>query len=121
MTNEALQRATKLLDAVILADGHNDLPWELRQHGGPNPVEAAASLDLTVRQPALHTDFPKLADGEPGMQFWSVEVPGEFEGRRGVPAGLEQLEVVHQLAERCPDRLRLVDTADEAEAAYADG
>jgi membrane dipeptidase len=75
MTNEALQRATKLLDAVILADGHNDLPWELRQHGGPNPVEAAASLDLTVRQPTLHTDFPKLADGKLGMQFWSVYEP----------------------------------------------
>jgi membrane dipeptidase len=121
MTNEALQRATKLLDGVILADGHNDLPWELREHGGPNPVEAVASLDLTVRQPALHTDFPKLADGKLGMQFWSVYVPCEFEGHSAVTAVLEQIEVVHQLAERYPDRLRLVDTADEAEAAYADG
>src|SRR3954466_5905625 len=121
MTNEALQRATKLLDGVILADGHNDLPWELRQHGGPNPVEAAAALDLTVRQPALHTDFPKLADGKLGMQFWSVYVPCQFEGHSAVTAVLEQIEVVHQLAERYPDRLRLVDTADEAEAAYADG
>ena len=121
MTNEALQRATKLLESVVLADGHNDLPWELREHGGPNPVEAAASLDLTVRQPALHTDFPKLAEGRLGLQFWSVYVPCEFEGHSAVTAVLEQIEVVYQLAERYPDRLRLVTTADEAEAAVADG
>ncbi|HKN53819.1 MAG TPA: dipeptidase [Amycolatopsis sp.] len=121
MTNEALGRATKLLDSAILADGHNDLPWELRTHGGPDPVAAVASMDLTVRQPSLHTDFPKLAEGKLGMQFWSVYVPCGFEGHSAVTAVLEQIEVVHQLAERYPDRLRLVDTADEAEAAFADG
>jgi membrane dipeptidase len=121
MTNEALERATKLLDSVILADGHNDLPWELRQHGGADPVAAASCLDLTVRQPALHTDFPKLAEGKLGLQFWSVYVPCDFEGHSAVTAVLEQIELVHQLAERYPDRLRLVDTADEAEAAFADG
>ncbi|MBB4687892.1 dipeptidase [Amycolatopsis jiangsuensis] len=121
MTSGDLTRATNLLDSVILADGHNDLPWELREQAGPNPVDAAAGLDLTVRQPGLHTDFPKLAEGKLGLQFWSVYVPCQFEGDSAVTAVLEQVEVVHQLAQRYPDRLRLVDTADEAEAAFADG
>ncbi len=121
MTSGALERATKLLESAILADGHNDLPWELRSQGGANPVEAASCLDLTVRQPSLQTDFPKLAEGRLGMQFWSVYVPCGFEGHSAVTAVLEQIEVVHQLAERYPDRLRLADTADEAEAAFADG
>src|SRR3569833_2499848 len=112
MTNEALQRATKLLDGVILADGHNDLPWELREHGGPNPVEAVASLNLTVRQPALHTDFPKLANGKLGMQFLSMYVPCEFEGHSAVTAVLEQIEVVHQLVVCFFVWFWLVDTAD---------
>ncbi|WP_328604817.1 dipeptidase [Amycolatopsis sp. NBC_00345] len=121
MTSGALERATNLLDTTILADGHNDLAWELRLQAGANPVEAAAALDLTVRQPSLQTDFPKLAEGKLGLQFWSVYVPCQFEGDSAVTAVLEQIELVHQLAERYPDRLRLVDTAAGAEAAFADG
>ncbi|WP_033294441.1 dipeptidase [Amycolatopsis jejuensis] len=116
-----LTRAHDLLATTLLADGHNDLPWALRVKAGPNPVDAVAAVDLTVSQPSLHTDFPKLAEGKLGLQFWSVYVPCEFKGDSAVTAVLEQIEVVHQLAERYPDRLRLVTTADEAEAAFADG
>jgi membrane dipeptidase len=121
MTSGELARATALLDSVILADGHNDLPWELRDTSGPNPVEAVAGTDLTVRQPHLHTDFPKLAEGKLGMQFWSVYVPCGFEGDSAVTAVLEQIEVVHQMIERYPDKLALATTADEVEAAYNSG
>ncbi|MEW2503471.1 dipeptidase [Amycolatopsis sp. CA-161197] len=121
MTSGALERATNLLSTTILSDGHNDLPWELRHQGGPDPVSAAGSLDLTVRQPSLHTDFPKIADGKLSMQFWSVYVPCQLAGDSAVTAVLEQIELVHQLAQRYPDRLELVTTADEAEAAFAAG
>ncbi|MEV0071678.1 MULTISPECIES: dipeptidase [unclassified Amycolatopsis] len=121
MTSGALERATNLLSTTILSDGHNDLPWELRLQGGPDPAAAAAALDLTVRQPSLHTDFPKLADGKLSMQFWSVYVPCQLAGDSAVTAVLEQIELVHQLAQRYPDRLELVTTADEAEAAFAAG
>lgn len=121
MTNGELRRAQALLESVLLADGHNDLPWELRTTTGPDPVDAVLGTDLTVRQPHLHTDFPKLAEGRLGMQFWSVYVPCQFEGHSAVTAVLEQIEIVHQMAERYPDRLKLVDTADEAEAAFREG
>lgn len=121
MTNGELLRAQALLESVLLADGHNDLPWELRTTAGPDPVAAVVNTDLTVRQPHLHTDFPKLAEGRLGMQFWSVYVPCQFEGHSAVTAVLEQIEIVHQMAERYPDRLKLVDTADEAEAAFREG
>lgn len=121
MTNGELRRAHALLESVLLADGHNDLPWELRETAGPDPVDAVKGTDLTVRQPHLHTDFPKLAEGRLGMQFWSVYVPCQFEGHSAVTAVLEQIEIVHQMLERYPDRLKLVDTADEAEAAFRDG
>ncbi|WP_370946617.1 dipeptidase [Amycolatopsis sp. cg5] len=121
MTSGDLARATAMLDSMLLADGHNDLPWELRETSGPNPVDAVAGTDLTVRQPHLHTDFAKLADGKLGMQFWSVYVPCEFEGHSAVTAVLEQIEVVHQLIERYPDRLALAETADDVLAARASG
>ncbi|MDT7728868.1 MAG: rane dipeptidase, partial [Actinomycetota bacterium] len=55
MTSGELARATAMLDSMILADGHNDLPWALRDRSGPNPVAAVAGTDLTVSQPDLHT------------------------------------------------------------------
>ncbi|GAA4537573.1 dipeptidase [Amycolatopsis samaneae] len=121
MTSRDLERASALLESTILADGHNDLPWELRDLVGPDPVDAAHGLDLTIRQPSLHTDLVKLREGRLGLQFWSVYVPCSFEGHSAVTAVLEQIEVVHQLAERYPEHLALVTTADEAEAAFADG
>jgi membrane dipeptidase len=121
MTSGELARATALLDSVILADGHNDLPWELRDRSGPNPVKAVAGTDLTVSVPGLHTDFPKLRAGRLSLQFWSVYVSCAYEGHSAVTAVLEQIEVVHQLIERYPDKLALATTADEAEAAFRSG
>ena len=121
MTSGELARATAMLDSVILADGHNDLPWALRGRSGPNPVKAVAGTDLTVSQPGLHTDFPKLRAGRLSLQFWSVYVPCTYEGHSAVTAVLEQIEVVHQLIERYPDKLALATTADEAEAAFRGG
>jgi membrane dipeptidase len=99
---------------MLLIDGHNDLPWALRTFDGPEP-------DLAVGAPALHTDLPRLRAGGVGAQFWSVYVPCSFEGDAAVAAVVEQVERVYALADRYPADLRVVTTADEVEAAHADG
>ncbi|WP_132124403.1 dipeptidase [Actinocrispum wychmicini] len=121
MNTAGYDRATALLGAVQLADGHNDLPWALRLLAGPDPAAAVGSADLTTTQPGLHTDIPRLRRGGVGLQFWSVYVPCQFEGHAAVTAVLEQIEVVYQLAERYPQDLALATTADEAEAAFRAG
>jgi membrane dipeptidase len=121
MNAAGYDRATALLEAVQLADGHNDLPWALRLIAGPDPTAAVASTDLKTLQPELHTDMPRLRKGGVGLQFWSVYVPCQFEGHSAVTAVLEQIEVVYQLAERYPGHLALATTADEAEAAFRAG
>src|SRR5438067_462623 len=98
MNAAGYDRATALLEAVQLADGHNDLPWALRLIAGPDPTAAVASTDLTTTQPGLHTDMPRLRKGGVGLQFWSVYVPCQLEGHSAVTAVLEQIEVVYQLA-----------------------
>lgn len=130
-------RAQALLDRIQLADGHNDLPWALREFfdGDPNSekstggseggsgqdvVATAARVDLSVRQPSLHTDLVRLREGRVGLQFWSVWIPCRLAGDGAVTAVLEQIELVHSLAARYPD-LVLATTADEAEAAFASG
>lgn len=97
----------------MLIDGHNDLAWAMRQ-------QYACDLDLvdlTCRVPGLHTDLQRLAAGEVGGQFWSVYVSPElYSGPAAVMATLEQIDFIHRLVARYPERLVLATTADEVVA-----
>ena len=99
-----------------VVDGHNDLPWALRQHG--YDLEA---VDIATPQPTLQTDLPRLRAGGVGGQFWSVYVPCSFRGAAAVTATLEQVDAVHLMVERYPDDLVLVTDAAGLEAALRTG
>jgi membrane dipeptidase len=123
-------RAQALLDQIQLADGHNDLPWALRdffknesnsEKSTDDVYATAARVDLSVRQPALHTDLVRLREGRVGLQFWSVWIPCRLAGDGAVTAVLEQIELVHELAARYPADLAIATTAAEAEEAFANG
>jgi membrane dipeptidase len=102
-------------------DGHNDLPWALRNLLGSDSRAVVAGIDLAEPQPNLHTDLGRLRSGGVGGQFWSVFVPCELTGSDAVTAVLEQIELVHALIARYPDDLALATTADDVEAAMAAG
>ncbi len=80
-----------------------------------------AGTDLAAGIPSIHTDLPRLRAGRVGGQFWSVFVPCSYPGAEAVAATLQQVELVHRLAERYPDELGLATSAAEAEAAFAGG
>ncbi len=117
-TDESRERARALLAAHPVVDGHNDLPWALRE-------QVAYDLDrrdiATDQSAHLHTDIPRLRAGGVGAQFWSVYVRTDLTGDAAVSACLEQIDVVRRLADRYPDDLRLAFTADDMEAARAEG
>lgn len=113
-----LDRARQLLRTAPVVDGHNDLPWAMREQAGYD----LGVLDLAADQSdRLHTDLARLAEGGVGAQFWSVYVPASLAGDSAVSATLEQVDFVHALVERYPDRLRLARTAADMEAARAEG
>ncbi|TDU06277.1 membrane dipeptidase [Streptomyces sp. 846.5] len=115
---ELLDRARALLAEHPVVDGHNDLPWALRQQVGYD----LDALDIATDQSAhLHTDLARLTAGGVGAQFWSVYVRSDFAGDRAVSATLEQMDCVRALAARYPDRLRLAFSADDIEAVRAEG
>lgn len=118
MRDAGIDRARALLAASPVADGHNDLPWALRQLLGSS---TEIGIDLLEEQPKLHTDIGRLRRGGVGLQFWSVYVPCRLTGHSAVTAVLEQVELVHRLATSYPEHLRIVGTADEAMAAIGDG
>ncbi|MEV4647070.1 dipeptidase [Saccharopolyspora sp. NPDC049357] len=115
---DVVAQARELLKATPVLDGHNDLPWALREQVRYDLDQRDIATDQTGR---LHTDLARLDAGGVGGQFWSVYVPTELQGDDAVSATLEQIDCVNALAARYPDRLRLVRTADEIEAARADG
>ncbi|MEY2227899.1 MULTISPECIES: dipeptidase [Streptomyces] len=115
---QRLDEARELLAEHPVVDGHNDLPWALREQ---------VRYDLSRRDIAgdqsahLHTDIPRLRAGGVGAQFWSVYVRSDYAGDEAVSATLEQIDVVAQLIDRYPGDLVRALTADDMEAARADG
>ena len=108
-----VERARKLLDEVPLIDGHNDLPWELRQRVKNHLEKIDLQGDTSQLDPPMHTDIPRLRRGGVGGQFWSVYVPVGILGADAVQATLEQIDDVHRLAERYPETFEVARSADD--------
>jgi membrane dipeptidase len=108
-----IERARTLLRQTPVVDGHNDLPWELRQRFHDQLGKIDLRRDTSGLQPPLQTDVERLRRGGVGGQFWSVYVPVELTGPAAVQAVFEQIDVVHRLAELYPDTFELAWTADD--------
>jgi membrane dipeptidase len=106
-----------MLSRFPLIDGHNDLPWEIREKFGLDPVKAR----LTGRVEGTHTDIPRLVEGGVGGQFWSVYVPAALAGDTAVTAVFEQVDLVHRMIAAYPDRFQLAVGADGVDAAFRAG
>jgi len=113
-----LERAKALHRQVPLIDGHNDFPWALREK---SPARDLNVLDLTVSQPSIMTDIPRLRAGGVGGQFWSVYVPVSMQGDAAVTATLEQIDIVHRMVARYPGTFELALTASDVERAFKAG
>jgi membrane dipeptidase len=113
-----LEHAQALTHEVPLIDGHNDLPWALREK---SPGRDWTVLNLTVGQPSIMTDIPRLRAGGVGGQFWSVYVPATLAGDAAVTTTLEQIDVVHRMVVRFPKDFALALTADDVNRAFKAG
>jgi membrane dipeptidase len=139
-------RAERVLRASPLIDGHNDLPWAIREATPGANVENARgvmgdslpkaldveSYDLRTKTRG-HTDFARMKQGLLGAQFWSVYIPGEpVDGsyaRRGKVAStpgyarvqLEQIDVARRVIAKYPERLVLATRAADVMPAFRAG
>ena len=103
-----LQRARRIHAAAPLIDGHNDLPWEIREK---------AQGDISVMNPdsalpAQHTDVARLAAGGVGGVFWAAYVPVERIGDGAAAFALAQIGLIKRITEQSP-RLEMAFTADD--------
>ncbi|BCT78269.1 dipeptidase [Sinomonas cyclohexanicum] len=98
-------------------DGHNDLPWALRQDFGYD----VAAATLESGQPRLHTDIPRLRAGGVGAQFWSVFVPSTLSPAESVVATLEQVDCVRRIVAAHPGTFELAISAAQVRDAVGRG
>ncbi|MEU6843724.1 dipeptidase [Streptomyces sp. NPDC046716] len=114
----SVERARELLAEFPVVDGHNDLPWALREQ----VTYDIDARDIAADQSAhLHTDLARLRAGGVGAQFWSVYVRTDLTGDAAVSATLEQIDCVDQLIARYPGDLREALTAADMETARREG
>jgi len=96
----------------LLFDGHNDLPWEIRDKGN----SSFDILDISKDQPTLHTDIARLKKGGLKAQFWSVYVPAAADKNGdALSQTLHQISIVKSMVKRYPETFEFASTADDIE------
>ncbi len=113
---QPIDRATKaridrILKATPLIDGHNDLPWALRQDHGLSVDGLESGSER--RTPPLMTDMARLRAGRVGGQFWSVYISGTILGDEAIRTTIEQVDVARRVIAAYPRHLELAATADD--------
>lgn len=104
--------ATEVHFSGMLFDGHNDLPWMIRDKGNSN----FDHLDIAKDQPTLHTDIPRLRKGGVKAQFWSVYVPASTDtSGDALSQTLHQISIVKSMIKRYPESFEMASTADDIE------
>ncbi|MGH7573032.1 MAG: dipeptidase [Gemmatimonadota bacterium] len=112
-----VERARLLLDEVPLVDGHNDLPWQIREKASGD----LDSLDISEPRPEIHTDIARLEKGRVGAQFFAAYVPAEKIADGATRFALMQIDLIHRLVDRYPDTFAFATTAADIERAHAEG
>lgn len=104
-------RIDRILKRTPLIDGHNDLPWALREDHGQNVEGLESGTDKRAKP--LMTDMARLRAGRVGGQFWSVYITGTLTGDEAIRTTIEQIDTGRRLIEAYPRHLELARTADD--------
>jgi membrane dipeptidase len=113
-----LVRAKRILATTPLIDGHNDLPWRIREDTiARGNVDA---YDLRTHRPG-QTDLDRLRKGMVGAQFWSVYTPGEYRDSGYARVQLEQIDIARRVIEKYPDRMALALSAADIRREFKRG
>jgi membrane dipeptidase len=120
------ERVVQVLKQTPLIDGHNDLPWEIRDRFKGRLAAIDLNSDTSkIPPPAdgapLMTDIPRLRAGLVGGQFWSVWVPVDIKGPEAVKITLEQIDLVKRIAAKYPADFEVAYTAADVRRIHKAG
>ncbi len=120
-TAAQLEQARRILRTTPLIDGHNDLPWAIRDDFGGRVDRVDLTRDTRALTPPLQTDIPRLRQGGVGGQFWSVYVPAGLAGPQATKAVLEQIDIARQVVARHPEAFAWAETAEDVVRIHRSG
>lgn len=103
-----LERARRIHASAPLVDGHNDLPWEIREKAQGD----LSVMDPTRPLPQQHTDYPRLKAGGVGGVFWAAYVPVDRIGNGAAAFALAQIGLIKRMTDASPE-LEFARTADD--------
>jgi membrane dipeptidase len=115
-----MAKALRVLSRTPLIDGHNDLPWAIRE-SETAPHDVASPRNDLRGDPPFMTDIARLRRGRVGGQFWSVYIPYESVDSGAARVQLEQIDIVKQIIARYPDAFEEADDASDVERIFGEG
>jgi membrane dipeptidase len=104
-----LTRALATLERAPVFDGHNDLPWVIRQD--PSARGDVFAYDLTRVHERGDTDIPRLREGRVGAQFWSAFQPTS--APHPARTTLELIDTILRMEAAHPDVFHPARSADD--------
>ncbi len=112
-------RVKRLLATTPIIDGHNDVPWEIRENREkPRDVD---HFDLRTNLKNQDTDLARLKQGGVGGQFWSIYIPGEVKDSGYARIQLEQFDIARRMIARYDKEMVFARTSGDARRAIAAG
>lgn len=125
-TRERLELVRQVLSEVPLIDGHNDLPWNIRNF--LHNQLANFDFDKDLRQVApwsksawSQTDLLRLRQGMVGGQFWAAYVPCDSQHLNAVQMTLEQVDLIKRLIEKYSQHMQFAASYKEILEAHNRG
>jgi membrane dipeptidase len=112
-----LARARAALELAPIFDGHNDLPWVIRQDSHARGDVIA--YDLARVHERGDTDIPRLREGLVGAQFWSAFQPTS--APHPARTALELIDTILRIEAAHPDVFHPARCADDFATARAAG
>lgn len=95
----ALAHARALLSKIILADGHNDVPWVIRCD--PQARGDVAKYRFEKKHSETDVDIPRMKAGLVSAQVHAAYLPSDIANPATVT--LEQIDIIHQIEQLHPD------------------
>ncbi|XP_033176586.1 dipeptidase 1-like, partial [Bombus impatiens] len=123
---ERLETVRQVLSEVPLIDGHNDLPWNIRNFVHNQLAEFDFDKDLRQVAPWSksawsQTDLVRLRQGMVGGQFWAAYVPCESQHLNAVQLTLEQVDLIKRLIEKYSQHMQFAASSTEILDAHERG